>query len=411
MRLWSARPERWAATRPADRGRVHQLAQRRSPSCSAARPPRRATRAASRRRASRSRAWAGPRSRAAAAVAIAARCRRLPCARAHPLPRGNALDEAHQLDVEERHPLLQARRHRHLVGADQQAVREEHVGVQVERLLHQAAVANVAEHVVARAAVRSAAASCAGAADEAGAFRSSAVISTSRTSRCAESAGLRAAGPRAGRARCPAPAEGPRLAADERADPGGRPAPARRQPGGDRSRRGARRRPGPTAPPSRSGRRSGIAAAAPGAEGIPHGLLQPSHGALELGQEGRLAPWRCRCARCRSRAPTARAYSRSSITSPWPGKPIVKVRGRRPSAAAIAAAIAAESTPPERNAPYGTSDIICRSTASTKRPASSLGQLRAAEPGQRLAGCLADSSGSAGHRRARPPATDAGGSL
>ena len=36
----------------------------------------------------------------------------------------------------------------------------------------------------------------------------------------------------------------------------------------------------------------------------------------------------------------------------------------------MAATTAALSTPPDRKAPYGTSDIICRSTASSKRSAS-----------------------------------------
>ena len=72
----------------------------------------------------------------------------------------------------------------------------------------------------------------------------------------------------------------------------------------------------------------------------------------------------------RARA-VCRAAARSSTTGPAPGKPIVKVRGGAGDCRAIAATIAAESTPPDRNAPKGTSDIIWRCTASTKRSRSS----------------------------------------
>ena len=79
---------------------------------------------------------------------IARRCSRLPLRGPHAHPGGDPLDEAHQLDVEERHALLEARRHRHLVRAHQQVVRQEQVGVEVERLLEQVAAAHVREHVL-----------------------------------------------------------------------------------------------------------------------------------------------------------------------------------------------------------------------------------------------------------------------
>jgi hypothetical protein len=74
------------------------------------------------------------------------------------------------------------------------------------------------------------------------------------------------------------------------------------------------------------------------------------------------------------------AYSRSSSTASWPGKPIVKVAGGSAERRAIAATTAAESTPPDRKAPYGTSDIICRSTASAKRSASCVASSSSAIP-------------------------------
>ena len=65
----------------------------------------------------------------------------------HAQPRRDPLHEAHQLDVEERDALLEARRHRHLVRADEQVVRQEQVRVEVERLLEQVAAVHVGEHV------------------------------------------------------------------------------------------------------------------------------------------------------------------------------------------------------------------------------------------------------------------------
>ena len=66
-------------------------------------------------------------------------------ARANAARGGDALHEAHQLEVEERHAQLEAGGHRHLVVAEQDPVRQEHVRVHVERLLEQAAVGHVAE--------------------------------------------------------------------------------------------------------------------------------------------------------------------------------------------------------------------------------------------------------------------------
>jgi hypothetical protein len=45
------------------------------------------------------------------------------------------------------------------------------------------------------------------------------------------------------------------------------------------------------------------------------------------------------------------AGPRSSSTSPWPGKPMVKVVGGSSERSFIAATMAALSTPPERKAP------------------------------------------------------------
>ena len=121
--------------------------------------------------------------------------------------RGDPLDEPHQLHVEERHAQLEARGHRHLVVADQDAVGEEEVRVEVERLLEQAAIRHVAEHVLrpARAARPRPRRRAAG---EQRAAQSSSVISTSRSrrsaSRCRRAggppAGARVARQRAGRA-------------------------------------------------------------------------------------------------------------------------------------------------------------------------------------------------------------------
>ena len=74
------------------------------------------------------------------------RCRRLPWRGRIRCAGRDALDEAHQLDVEERHAQLEAGRHRHLVVADQDAVGQEHARVEVERLLEQVAPGHVAEH-------------------------------------------------------------------------------------------------------------------------------------------------------------------------------------------------------------------------------------------------------------------------
>ena len=75
----------------------------------------------------------------------------------------------------------------------------------------------------------------------------------------------------------------------------------------------------------------------------------------------------------------------------------MKVCGGLGERLAIAATIAAESTPPERNAPYGTSDIIWRSTAAPKRSASSPVELLPAQSGRRRGG------GRAVARHARRP--------
>ena len=61
---------------------------------------------------------------------------------------GDALDKAHQLEVEERHPQLEAGGHRHLVVAEQDAVTQEHAGVEVESLLEQIAAIDVGQVAV-----------------------------------------------------------------------------------------------------------------------------------------------------------------------------------------------------------------------------------------------------------------------
>ena len=71
----------------------------------------------------------------------------LPCTRAHAGARGNAFDKAHELDVEERDPLLEAGGHGHLVAADQQARGQEHARVEVEGLGQQVTVGHVGEQV------------------------------------------------------------------------------------------------------------------------------------------------------------------------------------------------------------------------------------------------------------------------
>ena len=92
----------------------------------------------------------GPRrrSRGGSSRSIAEPVQALAGARAHARAHGDALDEAHQLDVEERHALLQPRRHRHLVVAEQDAVGQEHARVEVQRLLKQRPAGDVAEHVL-----------------------------------------------------------------------------------------------------------------------------------------------------------------------------------------------------------------------------------------------------------------------
>ena len=70
----------------------------------------------------------------------------LACARTHAGGGGDPLDEAHQLDVEERNAQLEARGHGHLVVAQKNSVGQEHARVQVERLFEQAAPRHVAEH-------------------------------------------------------------------------------------------------------------------------------------------------------------------------------------------------------------------------------------------------------------------------
>ena len=80
------------------------------------------------------------------------------------------------------------------------------------------------------------------------------------------------------------------------------------------------------------------------------GLLEPGHRPGELGEEVRLLHRRAVVARA-DQAGVSAAGPRSSSTSPWPGKPIVNVVGGSVARTAIAATTAAESTPPERNAP------------------------------------------------------------
>ncbi len=106
MALWSARPRRCSSTSRVHRGRCGQPAQLGSGGVAARAPPRRARPAASRRRGWRSRASGGPRSPAGRAGHRHA-VQPLARARAHAAAGRDALDEAHQLQVEERHAQLE----------------------------------------------------------------------------------------------------------------------------------------------------------------------------------------------------------------------------------------------------------------------------------------------------------------
>ena len=341
-----ARPRAWRQPP----GRTARPAARRARS--GARPPRPAKRAASRRRGWRSRASGGPRS-AAGAVAPspcgAGACRR---GRTRPL-RGDALDEAHQLDVEERHAQLEARGHRHLVVADQDAVGEEHAGVEVERLLEQAAAGDVAEHGLGQ--------------------RRGARPSRLRA-RAAEQAARDA---RVGDLDQAQQALGVAASAEQAGGAAGALG-ARERSGGGRSRRGERRRDEPRGPSTRGGLVAAVAAerlvgalagehdldllggearraaASAGADGMPQGSSRRGIAARELGEEVGLAPSRCRGGRCRSGAALS-AAALALVEHVAVAGEADRERGRRlvRSAAAIAATTAAESTPPREEGAVG----------------------------------------------------------
>ena len=165
-----------------------------------------------------------------------------------PGARRDALDEAHQVDVEERHAQLEAGRHGHLVVADQDPVGQEHARVEVERLLEQVAAGDAAPGRPAAVWRRSASASSPRPPSSARRTGAS-VISTRRSSRSASPrppsrcAARRARAAR-GSARATAAAGVASAAGSSRAR-----LEQRRPPGGGRSRRAARRRPGPRARP------------------------------------------------------------------------------------------------------------------------------------------------------------------
>ena len=107
--MWSARPRRCsspAAPRPPGRSARPAASRARS----GARPRARARRAASRRRGWRSRASCGSTTSGGSSRAMARRWRRFGWRGPDPAARGDALHEAHQLEVEERHAQLEAAR-------------------------------------------------------------------------------------------------------------------------------------------------------------------------------------------------------------------------------------------------------------------------------------------------------------
>ena len=222
--------------------------------------------------------------------------------------------------------------HRHLVAADQQAVGQEQVRVEVERLLEQVAVGDVGEHVARRARARSAAASLARAADQPRA-QVVAVISKSRSRRSASAIVAEQAGGAAGALVARQQAGGGAQRRGQRAEAAGRRrAPPR--PGGARSRRAARRRPGPTSTTLTDCAAKRESCSSAGAEGMPQGSSRRPHGARQLVQEVGLLHRGVVVVGADSARASRRASARSSSASPWPGKPIVNVGRRRVGARA-----------------------------------------------------------------------------
>ena len=290
--------------------------------------------------------------------------------------------------------------HRHLVVADQDAVGQEHARVEVERLLEQIAAGDVRRARRARERARSSSASLAGAPP----------TSAARTSRVGDldqpqqplgvARGRRAGGRRGGRGRRARAARGParrRAGAARRHEP--RAVAAAPRPGGARSRRAARRRPGRRARPSRRRRRSGTAGASAGADGMPHGSsrrgTQRASSARKSVSSMAVSWWSVPIRRALSAA-----SARSSSTSPWPGKPIVKVLGGVPRALRHGRHDGRAS----RRRPRGTRRTGRRTSSGARRRRRSARRARSASssspPGDGLAGRLAPA-----RRRAarRPP--------
>ena len=258
--------------------------------------------------------------------AIAARCRRLPARGRIALLGGDALDEAHQLHVEERDAQLEARGHRHLVVADQEPVGQEHARVEVERLLEQAAAGHVAEDVAGRGEPLGLGLGVARRAGSSARRTGASVISTRRSEAlrvpaAREHVGGAAGAAARGSARASAPAGAAAAAGTSLNSP--------RQRGGLVAPVAAVRLVGPLAGEHdlhlrgrearelQQRRRARDAA----------GLLEPRQAAAQLGEEVALAPSRSSWWSVPIRRALSAASARSSITSPWPGKPIVKVVG------------------------------------------------------------------------------------